>query len=348
MSIGVLTELRIKHEYLARFLLATRLYSHRTRCEAGRPCVEIFRCETPLGTFVIRETFCDQAGLEAHASSEHVREWLDTVSTFADGALRSQRVVSVLSEPPALLRKQRPAVLETATVHPPTYAETAPGITRSALNELRRGEPPAPEVAPLSLPRLQINLERIEIANMHDGFLRGDPEPCVVVGCYQLNGSEAESIGRALYRFSLKRPVPCDLSPRQRLLDLPVMSEHFPLSVCVLLFAFEENGGSDIRAAYQDLAAPASFFVWSESQSDPEPVRIGQHAFGLRANHCESVQVLRDGEAPHRGTRDDSWVGAASGVIKFTAQAQEGLLRYHARSHDGRNDWLTELSFRLA
>ena len=44
---------------------------------------------------------------------------------------------------------------------------------------------------------------------------------------------------------------------------------------------------------------------------------------------------------------DDTWVGAASGVIEFGTRAEERLLRYHTRSSDGRNDWLTELSFRF-
>ena len=159
MSIGVLTELRIKHEYLGRFLFATRLYSRRTRCEAGQPCVEIFRCDAPLGMFVIRETFCDQAGLEAHASSEHSREWLDIVSTFADGAVRAQRVALVCTEPPALPRTPRPPVLETATVLPATYPEAVPGRAGVVSNETLGREPPA--VAALCLPRLEVNIERI-------------------------------------------------------------------------------------------------------------------------------------------------------------------------------------------
>ena len=59
------------------------------------------------------------------------------------------------------------------------------------------------------------------------------------------------------------------------------------------------------------------------------------------------ASILRDGESLHTAAKDDTWVGAASGVVEFTNAAQESVLRYDTRSSDGRNDWLTDLSFRL-
>lgn len=347
MSVGLLIELRIKHEYLQRFLHATRLYGQRTRNEPGRPRVEILKCEAPLGGFVVREIFDSVAALDAHAAAAHTREWLTAVSPFLDGELRSQRVALVLSEPPPLPRPHRPPVLEASTSLP---------ATKTAAIKWRPfapGHDPIPSpthgpAAPLRLPRVQVAVERIEIASAHDGFLRGAPEPCILVGCYSVNDTETLSLGRALYRFALDRAAPCALAPRERILDLPMLSEGFPKRLYVLLLAFEENGGSDICLSYQNLVDPASFFVWSSNPSEPEPLRIHDHASTLRPNLCERVQLLRDGESLLAAAHDDAWVGAASSVIEFTQPDQEFVLRYHTGSADGRNDWLTELSFRFA
>lgn len=346
MSVGLLIELQVKHEYLDRFLHATRLYGQHTRHELGSPRVEILRLEAPLGAFVIREIFKSQAALEAHSGSTHALEWLAAVSPFLDGELRWQRVAPVLSEPPPLPRPPRPPVLEAATALPRTQTEAAKWRPFARSHD-RVPSPAHAPAAPLRLPRLQIAVERIEIASVHDGFLRGAPEPCILVGCYSLDDAGGVSLGRALYRFALDRPAPSAIAPRERILELPVLIERFPIRMCVLLLAFEENGGSDIRSAYQDLADPEAFFVWSSNQTEPDPLRMLDHAAALRPNHCDRVQILRDGEPLHAATDDDTWVGAASSAIEFIHPEQESVLRYHTRSADGRNDWLTELSFRL-
>jgi quinol monooxygenase YgiN len=320
MSVGLLIELRIKGEYLERFLHATRLYGHYTRSEPGRPRVEVSQVEGSPGAFIIRETFGTEAARQAHCDSVHAKEWLTIVTPFLHEQPRWRRVSLVLREPPPL---PRTPVLEAATsTHSPA--------------------------ARLHLPRLQVAAERIEIARASDGFLRGAPEPCIVVACYWLNDGDALPLGRALYRFGLDGPAPAAIAPRERILDLPMPIERFPVRLYALLLSFEENGGSDIRNAYQDLADPASFVVWSSRHSEPDPAHIAQHASALGPNQGDRVQVLRDGELPDRSQWDDCWVGAASGVIELAGLAEQRILRYHTRSDDGRNDWLTELSFRFA
>jgi len=346
MSVGLLIELQVKHECLDRFLHATRLYGQHTRNELGSPRVEVLRLEAPLGAFVIREIFKSQAALEVHSSTAHAREWIAAVSPFLDGELRWQRAALVLSELPPLPRPPRPPVLEAATALPRTQTEAAKWRPFARSHERAPSPAHAPAV-PLRLPRLQIAVERIEIASVHDGFLRGAPEPCILVGCYSLDDAEAVSLGRAIYRFALDRPAPSAIAPRERILDLPVLIERFPIRICILLLAFEENGGSDIRSSYRDLADPGAFFVWSSNQMEPDPLPMRDHASLLRPNHCNRVQILRDGEPLHAAIDDDTWVGAVSSAIEFIRPEQESVLRYHTRSADGRNDWLTELSFRL-
>ena len=164
MSVGVLIELQIKCEYEERFLLATRLYSHHTRDEPGRPQVEILSCEGELGGYVIRESFASRAALEAHAQAEHARLWLDTVSAFVHGEIKSRRVLTVLSGPPPLPHAARPHALETSSALPGTHAEAVRWRAFAGQKEASSAE--YPSAAPLHLPRLQVAVERIEVASV--------------------------------------------------------------------------------------------------------------------------------------------------------------------------------------
>ena len=341
MTIGVLIELRIERAYRERFLHATRLYALHTRKEATKPRVEILELDDGHG-FLIRELYPNEAAIEFHSSTEHARSWLELTSTIVDGRVVARRFSSLLSEPAPLARAPRPPALESAT--------TLPSTRREALGwgkKKSRAALPLPP-SPLHLPRLQAVVERVEVASAHDGFLRGAPDLCLLTACYRVDGVETEVLGRAIYRFELAQPTPCEVLRHDRVLDLPVLVEHFPLRIYVVVVAFEENGGSDVRSTYQDLGDPKSLFLWSLRQDEPNPIALGQHAAELRVNQSEPVQTLRVNEAQGESVQDDSWVGAASGLVEFSTEGEARLLRCHTRSRDGKNDWLWDLSFRFA
>ena len=71
------------------------------------------------------------------------------------------------------------------------------------------------------------------------------------------------------------------------------------------------------------------------------------HATRLYALHTRNEATKPRIEAQGKPVQDDSWVGAASGLVEFSGQGEERLLRCHTRSRDGENDWLWELSFRF-
>ncbi len=336
MNVGVLMEMRVRAEQRERFLLATSLYAQHTRDEATRPRVEVLECEGG-SEFCIRELYSNEAALEEHARAEHARQWLATVSELVEGTVVARRIARLIGEPPALPRPPR-AALETATALPSTHREAS---ARGS-----GGSPERPSI-PLRLPRLQVMVERVEVASAQDGFLRGAPDLCLLAGCYLVAGHEAKLLGRAVYRFELGSAAPCEVIRRDQVLDLPVLVEQFPLRVYVAVLAFEENGGSDVRSAYRDLSEPGALFFWSSLQDEPNPIALAQHAAQLRPNDCERVQTLSGSGVHGDAARDDSWVGAASGLVEFTGQGQDRLLRCHTRSRDGKNDWLWELSLRF-
>lgn len=344
MTNGVLIRLHVKREYRERFLLATRLYIRQSQNEAARPRLELLELEDDADLsirerheFVLRESYSSRAMINAHARSEHTQRWLATVAEFADGPLTTQRFQPI-AEPPPLPRLPGPAALESATVLPRAHREATAGQSVSGATHSSR---------PLHLPRLQVVVERVEIASAHEGFLRGAPDLCLLVGCYRITDRDAELLGRAVYRFELGQTAPCEVIRQDRVLDLPVSLGNASLGVYVAILAFEENGGSDIRSAYQDLSDPASLFFWNSLQDDPTPITVMQHAAQLQPNHCERTQTLTTHGSHAATARDDSWVGAASGRVEFSAPGEERLLRCHTRSQDDRNDWLWELSFRF-
>jgi len=342
VSAGVLIELRIEDEYRERFLHATRLYALRTRNEPTKPRVEVLELDGEAG-FSIRELYPNEAAIEAHSRTEHARLWLEAIATFGVPNVTARRFSLVVHESALPTAAPKPPALETATTLPNTRSEAILwGKTKAT-----RMREASPRPSPLQLPRLQAVVERVEVASAQDGFLRGAPDLCLLAACYRVDASEAEVLGRAVYRFELGQSPPCEVVREDRVLDLPVLVEQFPLRIYVVVVAFEENGGSDVRSTYQDLSDPNSLFFWSALQDEPNPIALGQHAAELHANHCEPVQTLRVNERLGKPTDDDTWVGAASGLIEFSQAGEERLLRCHTRAADGKNDWLWDLSFRL-
>jgi quinol monooxygenase YgiN len=342
MTTGVLIEVWIELEYRERFLHATRLYALHTRNEASKPKIEVLELDDGH-SFLIRESYPNEAAVGFHSRTEHARGWLELMSTLVDGPIAARRFSALVSESPPLPRAPKPPALEAATTLPSTRRE-AIGWGKASSATARDALPSSQ----LQLPRLQAMVERVEVASAHDGFLRGAPDLCLLSACYRVVGVEIELLGRAIYRFELAEPTPCEVLRRDRVLDLPVLVEHFPLRIYVVVVAFEENGGSDVRSTYQDLSEPSSLLLWSLRQDEPNPIGLGQHAAQLRVNQSEPVQTLRVNEAQGKPVQDDSWVGAATGLVEFSGQGEERLLRCHTRSRDGRNDWLWDLGFRFA
>jgi quinol monooxygenase YgiN len=339
-GVGIIIELRVKLECEERFVVATRLYGLRTRTETSTQRFEILKRRDAACDFVISVLFRNDAALEAHVAAPHTRDWIGTVKEFVEGEVSVRRVQPLVNEllPPLPRPPYRPA-LETATRLPSRRAE-ASGWPTAAVS--RPSSPPGHcQALPLLLPRIEVSLHRLEIASAHEGPLRGQADPCFLVGVYKLDGDRAEMLGRAIYRFTLAAAPPCELVRSDRLLDLPVFAEGFPVRVGVIVLAFEENGGSDIRAAYQDLGDPEQLSVWPTRQAEPDPVRLGPYSARTAVNRPERVNLLRDGEALGK-SHDDAWVGAAIAAVEFAKQGDERLVRYHTVSDDGRNDWHSE------
>ncbi|MGC4094433.1 MAG: antibiotic biosynthesis monooxygenase [Polyangiaceae bacterium] len=338
-SVGVLVELRVKPEAEERFIVASRQLRLQSRNDGEVLRFELVKRPDEPCSFVLYVVFRNEAAAARHAAQPHTRVWVEELPSLTDSVV-SRRVSAVAIDP---VPPPLPRPLPPMPVPPPRR----PAL--ESATHLKSAVPPpsAGRAAPLRLPRLEVVLERMEIATATDGFWRGSPEPCLVVACYQLGRGQVTTLGRAIYRFELAQSAPCALTLMERLLDLPVQFDKFPIELCVLVCALEENGGRDIQSVYRQLGAPEQFLLWRSADAEPEPRNLCDMARSVRSTQAEGVQVLTGGQLLQEPFEDDTWVGAACAVAGFTAVREERLLSFHTASGDGSNDWLSALSLRL-
>jgi quinol monooxygenase YgiN len=317
---SIFVEFRVHKEFEQKFLAATRKFELTAKSIPGLRRIEIFKLRDGPCDFVLRLTCADESALEALLLAPDTQRWIDSVQFFIQGQ-PSIRRASLLS--PALPpRPPSPPVLETA----------------------RHGQGRRPQR--LRLPRLEIALERVEIAAEHDGPLRGRADPCVVVGCFLLRADRSEILlGRAIYRVELDQDAPCELVRTERLLDVPVHHEDIPARLALLVLAFEENGGTDVHAAYRDLADHERLLVWWPHELEPNPTRLAEFS-PPAPGVSDPVHVLFD-RRPLAESTDDSLVGASLAVVEFVTTLDERVVRPRTRSSDGLNDWRFELRLQI-
>ncbi len=189
--------------------------------------------------------------------------------------------------------------------------------------------------APVS--ELRLDIRGFEVARGHDGFLRGDVEPVVILGVFAVFGEMITLLERWHHQFQVSRPYPNQArSVVFQTAHRIGQAAHFAF----LAVALEEDGGEDIRRVYAALEAPEELQVWESGDHHPTPLKLTElhhHSFGL-----PSRVVLHD-ELGNFGDRcaSDKWIGASSWVSAAPHGARH--MRSHFRSEDRLNDWTMEM-----
>lgn len=354
---GLLLELQVKRGFEEQFLSVTRLYRLHTVASRGCFRFELLQRDDAARSFLIHQIFRDDRTLRSHATAEHTRSWLRAMDVMLEGEPIVRRVSRLAAEPlPPRSPPPLPnAFLETASVWP-EHADDRFGwrpvastflASEAAASSAGPNTRQAPKLGS-TLPRLQLVVSRLEIACATETSLWGRPRPCLVVGCYKIGSQQAEGLGRAIYRFGKGMAPPCELARDDRLLDVSVLFEHYPLRVGVLVLGLEENGGSTIRTVFQDLAEPEQFMLWRAPEPEPNPRRLADHCASAALNLGERVHVVHDGASFSESVSDDYLVGASMAVVEFTALGQERVIRCHTVSASRENDWMSVFRISLA
>lgn len=208
-----------------------------------------------------------------------------------------------------------------------------------------RGEIGAPGGKPTRC-RVRIDLESLELAKGHDGFLRGLPEPVIMLGAYLVDVGGMRVAGRALWRMERPTGFPCTVVPRGGGADKHLRLTP-PAALVLLAVAVEEDGGRDIQGLYGALERVSAITLWPRHTDVPAPLHIDELAAEMKAWHeWRSVHAMIDGDHVGDGLRDDDWIGAAAMVTPCVPRFR-GAQRMHFASDDGLNDWTAELAIRM-
>lgn len=186
---------------------------------------------------------------------------------------------------------------------------------------------------------VQVLLERVEFAAGHDGFLRGKPEPVLILGAYMIVGDELTLMGRAMFEASVKEPYPSVTQVGGApLLDLVVNEE--TSNLCLLCLAVERDGGKDVARAYALLEEPGRLRSWSPDEQIPEPKPLRQLAEGPELPPAgRAVHLLWRDNVLGEDFASDDWVGAAFFVTPIGWRRATKRYRLRFLSRDRRNDW---------
>lgn len=174
------------------------------------------------------------------------------------------------------------------------------------------------------------------MARGHDGFLRGHPEPVLVVGHFRVAAGRAVPEGRMIARFAVQGQFPLVAPPmgnavlRTRLRGRP---EHG-----LLVLALEADGGFDVQRLYAAFDEPLAVAVWNPEDDHPAPVALAAALTGPRACRVRVLDRLTD-----LGERcgSDELIGCQ--LVPLGTKTRRDEFRLSFASDDGRNSWTAVL-----
>lgn len=190
-------------------------------------------------------------------------------------------------------------------------------------------------------PHIWFDIDAVRFLRGHDGFLRGKPEPLLLVGVYAVGDGRIRTAGTGQLTPVVSGPYPCVHEPPQR----RVCAKKLPRGttrVVVLALGLEVDSGQDARVVAGGLADAAGWVVRGADGAYAVPFSLSELSLlspfcpprgGMRVHaRLEGVDL---GELCQR----DDWVGGAVLVLDPT---RPGTERWELvlRSEDGRNHWV--------
>jgi hypothetical protein len=192
-----------------------------------------------------------------------------------------------------------------------------------------------------------LTLETLEVARGHDGFLRGKPDPALLVAAYRSNGTTPASlVARLSLRVRLEGGIPCsvELGPRELRYDARFAASE---RLVVLVFAVEENSGEGLARLYAAFENPGQLLLYNSGESVPNPLTVDEWSRPeCRAPSAHPVEVLFAGAALENISESDQFIAASAFSVACQARADESW-RLPFVGRDERNDWTLLLRTRV-
>jgi hypothetical protein len=182
---------------------------------------------------------------------------------------------------------------------------------------------------------LKVHMRHLEVARGHDGFLRGKPEPVVVLGAFAVSELGVRCVLRTVQRFRLSSAPPCNATASDGPHRVQLTGDSALLLVAA---ALEDDGGGDHDKLYTGFERIASILVFDTDTPVPAPesLEVATRARMGKAGHA--VGLLFDDVVVEHTVVKDTWIGAA--LASVSAEGARGAnVRLPLRAEDGRNDW---------
>jgi hypothetical protein len=189
--------------------------------------------------------------------------------------------------------------------------------------------------------RLEVRLGSVLFHKGHDGFLRGKPEPVLLLGAYSL-GSTARFLGKTRIALTVAAPFPCTSEVDTSLVKAKLQELK---KLAILCLAFEEDAGSDIEPIAADLEDMGAWSLRTADSGLAAPFALPEldHAPWAVQPRGHQVHVVHAGrELGDRTAKGDDWVGAGLLVLEPGPRRRDCSLRI--ASANGRNDWELQIA----
>jgi len=210
-----------------------------------------------------------------------------------------------------------------------------------------RPKPSSPADSDMPRRRARVILETLEVTRGHDGFLRGKPEPVLLVAAYRTNGVlPASLVSRLLLRARIEQDMPCrvELAQRELRYDARFADEE---RLLLLVFAVEENGGEGVASLYAAFENPGQLLIYDASEAIPNPRTLEEWAKSECSAPCaRPIEVLLAGSALAEVTDSDQFIAASAFSVFAQARSDEAW-RLPFLARDARNDWTLLLRMRI-
>ena len=180
----------------------------------------------------------------------------------------------------------------------------------------------------------------LEIARGHDGFLRGDPEPVLIVAAYLLQGPFVQVVGRSLHRFQAHSPFPSNATAKER--GLPSCTIELETELprwVVLAIALEDDGGEDVQRVFGAVEHHAMMSVWATDQPEVDPLALSAIPEEPGWFPPRPVNVLLEGRPAAATCRSDKWIGAVCWTMRGRERPERGRYRLPFLAENRKNDW---------
>ena len=195
--------------------------------------------------------------------------------------------------------------------------------------------------------RLRVRLEQLELAKGHDGFLRGKPEPVIVLGIFFVESRRARLLSREILHFEVPEHFPATVTRLSPLLPAKRYPHSQGAHLVLLALAIEEDSGRDIRDFYAMLERVDDIDIWLADGSMRAPRSLHRLPVDDRDWHrSQRVRVLLGGVEVAKSCRKDDWVDASLAVLA-TDRQRTTTRRMHFMSKNQRNDWTAQIHVAL-